>query len=110
MAEAAKPRPASPDHISATNFLPIRSSRILRYSPAAALTEPFGRDVEMQMVHMTQYERAAQIWSVLAWSATNRQELTYDITGRLIGVPARGLGRFSRIAWFANCRRSPCSW
>ena len=42
---------------------------------------------------MTQYERAAQIWSVLAWAATNRQELTYDIMGRLIGVPARGLGR-----------------
>jgi hypothetical protein len=45
------------------------------------------------MAHMTQYERAAQIWSVLAWAATNRQELTYDIVGRLIGVPAWGLGR-----------------
>jgi hypothetical protein len=42
---------------------------------------------------MTQYERAAQIWSVLAWAATNRQELTYDIVGRLIGVPRQGLGR-----------------
>ncbi len=42
---------------------------------------------------MTQYERAAQIWSVLVWAATNRQELTYDIVGRLIGVPRQGLGR-----------------
>jgi hypothetical protein len=37
-------------------------------------------------------ERAAQIWSVLAWAATNRQVLTYVILGRLIGVPAFGLG------------------
>ncbi len=37
-------------------------------------------------------ERAAQIWSVLAWAATNRQVLTYGILGKLIGVPARGLG------------------
>lgn len=37
-------------------------------------------------------ERAAQIWSVLAWAATSRQVLTYKILGRLIGVPARGLG------------------
>jgi hypothetical protein len=42
---------------------------------------------------MTQYERAAEIWSVLVWAATNRQELTYDIVGRLIGVPRQGLGR-----------------
>ena len=37
-------------------------------------------------------ERAAQIWSVLAWAATNRQVLSYSILGKLIGVPARGLG------------------
>jgi len=37
-------------------------------------------------------ERAAQIWSVLAWAATSRQVLTYKILGRLIGVPAHGLG------------------
>ena len=42
---------------------------------------------------MTQYERAAQIWSVLVWAATNQQELTYNIVGRLIGVPRQGLGR-----------------
>jgi hypothetical protein len=30
---------------------------------------------------------------VLAWAAINRQELTYDIVGRLIGVPRQGLGR-----------------
>ncbi|AUT04021.1 hypothetical protein CLI64_28600 [Nostoc sp. CENA543] len=42
---------------------------------------------------MTIYERAAQIWSLLALSARNRQVLTYDIVGKLIGVPRQGLGR-----------------
>ncbi len=41
---------------------------------------------------MTAPERAAQIWAVLALAARNRQILTYDMLGRLIGVPARGLG------------------
>ena len=41
---------------------------------------------------MNAYLRAAQIWPVLAWAATNRQTLTYGILGSLIGVPARGLG------------------
>ena len=38
-------------------------------------------------------DRAAQIWSMLALAALNRQVLTYRIVGRLIGVPARGLGQ-----------------
>ncbi len=42
---------------------------------------------------MTVYERAVQIWSVLAWAARNRQVLTYDIVGKLTGVPRQGLGR-----------------
>src|SRR5438309_9559373 len=42
---------------------------------------------------MTIYERAAQIWPALALAARNRQVLTYDIVGRLIGVPRQGLGR-----------------
>jgi hypothetical protein len=41
---------------------------------------------------MTIPQRAAQIWPVLSLAAYNRQILTYDILGRLIGVPARGLG------------------
>ena len=41
---------------------------------------------------MTQYERASQIWSILALAARNRQELTYEIVGQLIGVPQMGLG------------------
>src|SRR5918994_1964839 len=45
---------------------------------------------------MTTYERAHQIWSVLAWAARNRQVITYDILGRLIGVPRQG----------QNCRSS----
>src|SRR5687768_9930952 len=38
-------------------------------------------------------DRAAQIWAVLAFAATNRQVITYRILGQLIGVPARGLGQ-----------------
>jgi hypothetical protein len=41
---------------------------------------------------MTTYERSQQIWSVLCLAARNRQVLTYDIVGRLIGVPRQGLG------------------
>lgn len=41
---------------------------------------------------MSAAERAAQIWGVLALAAKNRQILTYSIVGKLIGVPARGLG------------------
>ncbi len=37
-------------------------------------------------------QRAAQIWSVLGLAARNRQILTYQMLGKLIGVPARGLG------------------
>ena len=36
---------------------------------------------------MHSHERAAQIWAVLALAATNRQVLTYQIVGKLIGVP-----------------------
>ena len=38
-------------------------------------------------------ERAAQVWSVLALAARNRQVLTYDIVSKLIGVPRQGLGK-----------------
>jgi hypothetical protein len=44
------------------------------------------------MAIMSASERAAQIWAVLALAARNRQILTYEMVGRLIGVPARGLG------------------
>lgn len=42
---------------------------------------------------MTTCERAVQIWSVLAMAAGNRQVLTYEIVGRLTGVPRQGLGQ-----------------
>ena len=41
---------------------------------------------------MTKSQRAAQIWAVLALAAKNRQTLTYDNVGELIGVPRHGLG------------------
>lgn len=42
---------------------------------------------------MKSSERAAQIWPVLALAAINRQVLTYDQVGGLIGVPRVGLGQ-----------------
>jgi len=39
---------------------------------------------------MHAHERAAQVWSVLALAARNRQILTYDLLSQLVGVPARG--------------------
>lgn len=41
---------------------------------------------------MNASQRAAQIWPLLAWAATNRQVLTYGTVGDLIGVPTSGLG------------------
>ena len=42
---------------------------------------------------MTKAERACQIWAVLAWAAKSQQVLTYGQLGRLIGMPAAGLGQ-----------------
>jgi hypothetical protein len=51
-----------------------------------------GREVRTD-TKMTKWQRAAQIWSVLTLCATRRQTLTYDLLGRLIGVPRQGLGQ-----------------
>ena len=42
---------------------------------------------------MQSHERAAQIWPLLSWAATNRQVLSYDLVGKLIGVPRFGLAQ-----------------
>jgi hypothetical protein len=42
---------------------------------------------------MTKSERAAQIWPLLSLCATQRQIVTYDLVGKLIGVPRPGLGQ-----------------
>lgn len=42
---------------------------------------------------MSRFDLTARIWPVLAMAARNRQVLTYDLLGRLIGVPASDLGR-----------------
>ncbi|MCY2979446.1 MAG: hypothetical protein NTU79_12350 [Planctomycetota bacterium] len=43
---------------------------------------------------MNRAERAAQLWPLLAWAATNRQTLTYDIVARLTGLLRPSLGGF----------------
>ena len=42
---------------------------------------------------MKREERAVQIWSLLIFSARNRQILSYDLLSKLIGVPRPGLGQ-----------------
>ena len=42
---------------------------------------------------MKAHEKAAQIWPVLSLAARNRQVLTYDILGSLIGVPRFSVAR-----------------
>jgi hypothetical protein len=37
-------------------------------------------------------ERAAQAWSLLAFAATHRQTLTYELLAKLTGMHAAGLG------------------
>jgi hypothetical protein len=41
---------------------------------------------------MDEYQRALQLWGILAWAAHNRQILTYKILGQLISVPAVAVG------------------
>lgn len=42
---------------------------------------------------MTAHQRAHQLWSLLAYAASNRQTLTYSFLGKLVGLPAAAIGR-----------------
>ena len=42
---------------------------------------------------MKTHERAWQVWPVLAYAASNRQMLTYEMVGQLTGMAIPGLGR-----------------
>jgi hypothetical protein len=43
---------------------------------------------------MTREARAAQLWPLLAFAATHRQVLSYELVARLLGVPRPALGGF----------------
>lgn len=43
---------------------------------------------------MTKYERASQLWAMLALAATNRQVLTYELVSRFTGIPRPAIGGF----------------
>ena len=45
-------------------------------------------------IPLTRFERAAQMWAVLAIAARNRQILTYEMMARACGVPRPGVGGF----------------
>lgn len=42
---------------------------------------------------MTNFERAAQLWSVLALAARNQEILSYRLVEQLTGVPRVGVGK-----------------
>jgi hypothetical protein len=44
------------------------------------------------MVIMTRYQRAAQLWSVLVFAAREQHILSYELTGKLTGLPERAVG------------------
>ena len=44
--------------------------------------------------HMTRFERATQIWSILAFAARSRQVLNYGILSRMTGILPHHLGQF----------------
>ena len=46
----------------------------------------------MGQVEMNRYERAAQVWAVLAWAAKHRQTVIYQQLGQLTGMHTPGLG------------------
>lgn len=41
---------------------------------------------------MIQAERSPQIWQVLIGAARNRQTLTYEMVGEMVGIPAVAVG------------------
>jgi hypothetical protein len=42
---------------------------------------------------MSRFDQTAIVWPLLVFAAGNRQVLTYDLLGRLVGVPPSDLGR-----------------
>jgi hypothetical protein len=46
------------------------------------------------LTYVTNYERALQGWSILAFAARNQQILSYHTIEKLTGVPRLGVGQF----------------
>ncbi|MCC6398664.1 MAG: hypothetical protein IT282_16740 [Bacteroidetes bacterium] len=56
----------------------------------------------------TVYQRAAQLWAVLAYAATNRQIITYPILSKLAGIPNPALGKMLEpIQTFCEKKKIP---
>jgi hypothetical protein len=49
--------------------------------------------IESYVVDMEDFERAAQVYSVLAYASSQQRLISYERLEALIGVPARGFGR-----------------
>ncbi len=57
---------------------------------------------------MTIYQRAAQLWAVLAFAASNHQVITYSILSKLAGVPNPALGKMLEpIQTYCQRKRIP---
>jgi len=74
-----------------TNF---SSQLSLQITFAFLASEESNSSIQNGGKYMTRYERAAQLWSILALAAKNRQILTYDIVAKLSGVPRPAIGGF----------------
>lgn len=47
----------------------------------------------MNKVEMNRFERAAQVWAVLAWAARHRQTIIYQQLAQATGMHTPGLGK-----------------
>lgn len=60
---------------------------------------------------MTQYERAAQLWSVLALSARNHQIISYSTLKKLTGLSQRSVGpHLDPISDYCRQKGLPQMW
>ena len=48
-------------------------------------------------LEMTKYQRACQLWPLLAWAASKSQILTYGEVAKLTGLPADGVGNYLEL-------------
>jgi hypothetical protein len=58
---------------------------------------------------MKQFQRAAQLWSLLVLAARNQQILSYTTAEHLTGMDRRGIGKYGLgpIFWYCKAHKLP---
>jgi hypothetical protein len=59
---------------------------------------------------MKQFQRAAQLWSLLVLAARNQQILSYTAVEHLTGMDKRGIGKYGLGPIFWYCRAHKLPW